>query len=135
MCTRFCTRGLEPQLARTGQKPGLLSQAASSRGRCREESRPLGQVGKTLEASASALTVRSMRLVSAYCKGYRRFYEQADMNLDPRLVCIVGPNAAGKSSFLKALTRLNEEFEGVDFERGRSHSQSRRRKGRGRRPV
>src|SRR4051812_26797796 len=66
-----------------------------------------------------------MRLVSAYCKGYRRFYERADMNLDPRLVCIVGPNAAGKSSFLKALTRLNPEFEGIDFDavdQTRSHA-------------
>jgi ABC-type cobalamin/Fe3+-siderophores transport system ATPase subunit len=64
----------------------------------------------------SAYGLRFMRLVSAYCKGYRRFYQQADMNLDPRLVCIVGPNAAGKSSFLKALTRLNSEFDGIDFD-------------------
>jgi predicted ATP-dependent endonuclease of OLD family len=73
-------------------------------------------VRKVLEASASPHTVRSMRLVSAYCKGYRRFHDTAEMNLDPRLVCIVGPNAAGKSSFLKALTRLNQEFEGIDFD-------------------
>jgi energy-coupling factor transporter ATP-binding protein EcfA2 len=57
-----------------------------------------------------------MRLVSAYCKGYRRFYDKAEINLDPRLVCIVGPNAAGKSSFLKALIRLNQELEGYDFD-------------------
>jgi energy-coupling factor transporter ATP-binding protein EcfA2 len=66
-----------------------------------------------------------MRLVSAYCKGYRRFYEQAEMNLDPRLVCIVGPNAAGKSSFLKALTHLNRDFDGDDFpavDHTRSHA-------------
>jgi energy-coupling factor transporter ATP-binding protein EcfA2 len=57
-----------------------------------------------------------MRLVSAYCQRYRRFYERATMNLDPRLVCIVGPNAAGKSSFLRALMRLNSDFDGIDFD-------------------
>jgi hypothetical protein len=66
-----------------------------------------------------------VRLVSAYCKGYRRFYERGEMRLDPRLVCIVGPNAAGKSSFLGALSWLNQEFEGVDFgavDHTRSHA-------------
>jgi predicted ATP-dependent endonuclease of OLD family len=64
-----------------------------------------------------------MRLVSAYCKSYRRFHDTAEMNLDPRLVCIVGPNAAGKSSFLRALTRLNDEYDGVDFD-GVDHTRS-----------
>lgn len=66
-----------------------------------------------------------MRLVSAYCQRYRRFYERATMNLDPRLVCIVGPNAAGKSSFLRALMRLNSDFDGIDFDAAdhtRSHA-------------
>lgn len=68
-----------------------------------------------------------MRLVSAYCKGYRRFLEKADINLDPRLVCIVGPNAAGKSSLLRALAVLTD-FSVTDFDpvdRTRSHPNER----------
>lgn len=33
------------------------------------------------------------------------------MRLDPALVCIVGPNAAGKSSFIEALESLNDDEE------------------------
>lgn len=40
---------------------------------------------------------------------YKRFREPAVMDVDPSLVCIVGPNAAGKSSFLDALVHLNHD--------------------------
>jgi hypothetical protein len=45
-------------------------------------------------------------------------------NLDPRLVCIVGPNAAGKSSFLRALASMTDS-DGLDFgavDHTRSHA-------------
>jgi hypothetical protein len=50
-----------------------------------------------------------MRLLRADCLGYKRFRKTQEMDLYPSLVCIVGPNAAGKSSFLDALTHLNDD--------------------------
>ncbi|MGD0165909.1 MAG: AAA family ATPase [Gaiellaceae bacterium] len=50
-----------------------------------------------------------MRLLWFSLHGYRRFEERADINLDGRLLAIVGPNEAGKSSVLQALTHLNHE--------------------------
>jgi ABC-type Mn2+/Zn2+ transport system ATPase subunit len=42
------------------------------------------------------------------------------MNVDPRLVCVVGPNAAGKSSFIAALQHLDDDakFKLVERTRG-----------------
>lgn len=50
-----------------------------------------------------------MRLIKADCLGYKRLYNSGWVDLDPDVVCIVGPNAAGKSSFLNALTHLNDD--------------------------
>jgi hypothetical protein len=44
-----------------------------------------------------------MRLVSAELHGYRRFAEPTKIDLYGRLIAIVGPNEAGKSSILRAL--------------------------------
>lgn len=44
-----------------------------------------------------------MRLVSAELHGYRRFGEPTKIDLYGRLIAIVGPNEAGKSSILQAL--------------------------------
>jgi hypothetical protein len=44
-----------------------------------------------------------MRLVSAELHGYRRFAESTKIDLYGRLIAIVGPNEAGKSSILQAL--------------------------------
>jgi hypothetical protein len=44
-----------------------------------------------------------MRLVSAELHGYRRFAEPTKIDLYGRLIAIVGPNEAGKSSILQAL--------------------------------
>jgi len=49
-----------------------------------------------------------MRLLKFTIGGYRRFEEQTAINLEDRLVAIVGPNEAGKSSLLAALTRFND---------------------------
>lgn len=52
-----------------------------------------------------------MELIGATISGYRRFDDEVRIELGPRLVCVVGPNAAGKSSFLDALCHLNDESE------------------------
>jgi predicted ATP-dependent endonuclease of OLD family len=49
-----------------------------------------------------------MKLVKVTVHGYRRFKNKSTMNVDGRIVAIVGSNEAGKSSFLKALHRFNE---------------------------
>jgi energy-coupling factor transporter ATP-binding protein EcfA2 len=50
-----------------------------------------------------------MKLLSATVSGYKRLAEDCEIKLDTDPVCIVGPNAAGKSSLLKALEHLNHE--------------------------
>lgn len=49
-----------------------------------------------------------MRLYSLTLNGFRRF-EQSWINLEGRVVAIVGPNEAGKSSILAALEALDDE--------------------------
>jgi AAA domain len=48
-----------------------------------------------------------MRLVSADLHGYRRFAEPTKIDLYGRLIAIVGPNEAGKSSILQALDEID----------------------------
>ena len=50
-----------------------------------------------------------MRLIGAKISGYKRLADDCEINLAPDPVCIVGPNAAGKSSFLDALVHLNHD--------------------------
>jgi energy-coupling factor transporter ATP-binding protein EcfA2 len=52
-----------------------------------------------------------MRLISAKVSGYRRLANSSEIKLNTDPVCIVGPNAAGKSSLLDALAQLNHENE------------------------
>jgi energy-coupling factor transporter ATP-binding protein EcfA2 len=52
-----------------------------------------------------------MRLISAKVSGYRRLANPCEIKLNTDPVCIVGPNAAGKSSLLDALAQLNHEDE------------------------
>ena len=60
-----------------------------------------------------------MRMVAARIEGYRRFESTSTLDLTPRVVAIVGPNEAGKSSLLDALenltTRGSLEFYERDF--------------------
>lgn len=44
-----------------------------------------------------------MRLVALRLQGYRRFEAQSTLDLTPRVVAVVGPNEAGKSTILRAL--------------------------------
>ena len=62
-----------------------------------------------------------MRLIKAHCLGYKRLHDSGWLDLDPELVCIVGPNAAGKSSFLDALTHLNDDRSFESYERTRKN--------------
>jgi AAA domain, putative AbiEii toxin, Type IV TA system/AAA ATPase domain len=48
-----------------------------------------------------------VRLIKAKVNGYKRLAKDCELNLDADPLCIVGPNAAGKSSFLDALVHLN----------------------------
>jgi ATPase subunit of ABC transporter with duplicated ATPase domains len=60
-----------------------------------------------------------MQLIAAFCSHYRRFADETTMDLNPKVVCIVGPNEAGKSSFLTALTHLNSpDFTAAERTRG-----------------
>lgn len=50
-----------------------------------------------------------MRPIKVGCEGYKRFRERTEMDIDEKLVAIVGPNEAGKSSFLEALAYLETD--------------------------
>lgn len=59
-----------------------------------------------------------MRLVSARVRGYRRLVD-ASVNLDSKVIALVGPNEAGKTTFLKALAYLDgdDKLDPVDRSR------------------
>ncbi len=48
-----------------------------------------------------------MRLINAKISGFRRF-QNTGINLDGRLIAVVGPNESGKTSLLAALSRLED---------------------------
>lgn len=48
-----------------------------------------------------------MKLVSVTVNGYRRFKNETKMDLDGKIIAIVGDNEAGKSSFLEVLQELD----------------------------
>lgn len=50
-----------------------------------------------------------MRLISVSVRGIRRFQERSTVRLNGQLVSFIGPNEAGKSSLLYALTLLNDD--------------------------
>jgi hypothetical protein len=52
-----------------------------------------------------------MRLVRVGVRGYKRFARATEMNVDGRVIAIVGPNEAGKTSFLEAMTHLSARKE------------------------
>ncbi|MDO7882574.1 AAA family ATPase [Salinibacterium soli] len=50
-----------------------------------------------------------MKLISFTLEGYRRFVAPTSVKLHADMVALIGPNEAGKSSVLRALTHLNED--------------------------
>lgn len=60
-----------------------------------------------------------MRLIKISVQGFRRLAEESTMDVGGKIVAIVGPNEAGKSSFLKAITHLDltDPFDPTDFTR------------------
>lgn len=49
-----------------------------------------------------------MELIDIRIDGFRRFRTRTSMNVSNKLIAIVGPNEAGKSSFLRALEHFND---------------------------
>lgn len=62
-----------------------------------------------------------MRLVSARIRGYGRLAD-AKVNLDSKVIAVVGPNEAGKTTFLRALAYLNNGASLSAIERSRGAS-------------
>jgi len=60
-----------------------------------------------------------MRLIKVGCENYKRFREPAEMDVDEKLIAIVGPNEAGKTSLLQALAQLEAESPPPDSARTR----------------
>lgn len=56
-----------------------------------------------------------MRLVAFRLRGYRRFEAESTLDLTPRVVAIVGPNEAGKTSLLNALEVLGDPTQHREF--------------------
>lgn len=52
-----------------------------------------------------------MKLASVTLKGFRRFLHETTLRTNSKLTVLVGPNEAGKSSILKALTLLSDHSE------------------------
>lgn len=65
-----------------------------------------------------------MRLIAFKIQGYRRFVEPTSVKLHGDLVAFVGPNEAGKSSLLRALSHLNntDGFDANERPRRTTHS-------------
>jgi predicted ATP-dependent endonuclease of OLD family len=61
-----------------------------------------------------------MKMVALRVSGYRRFEEESTLDLTPRVVALVGPNEAGKSSLLDAMENITDpapvrEFRAAEF--------------------
>lgn len=57
--------------------------------------------------------LRRMKLIAFSLEGYRRFVQKTSVKLHGDMIAFVGPNEAGKSSLLRALTHLNH-YEGFE---------------------
>jgi energy-coupling factor transporter ATP-binding protein EcfA2 len=55
-----------------------------------------------------------MQLIAFSIEGYRRFVAKTSVKLHGGMVAFVGPNEAGKSSLLKAMSHLNESNRGFE---------------------
>lgn len=60
-----------------------------------------------------------MRLISAHVQGYGRIAD-SKINLDAKVIAIVGPNEAGKTTLLKALAHVDGETAVPAFQRSRA---------------
>jgi predicted ATP-dependent endonuclease of OLD family len=61
-----------------------------------------------------------MQLNYVKLKGFRRF-ENATLNTSGKVIALLGPNEAGKSSILQALSYLNDDRPINQYDRMRKH--------------
>jgi predicted ATP-dependent endonuclease of OLD family len=54
-------------------------------------------------------------MVAFRVSGFRRFEAESTLDLTPRVVAVVGPNEAGKSSLLDALEKLTDPTNVLEF--------------------
>jgi antitoxin component of MazEF toxin-antitoxin module/energy-coupling factor transporter ATP-binding protein EcfA2 len=59
-----------------------------------------------------------MRMVALRLQGYRRFERETTLDLTPRVVAVVGPNEAGKSSLLDAMENIGDPSSDREFQAG-----------------
>ena len=63
----------------------------------------------------------SVRLIGFTLSGYRRFLHASSVKLHADMIAFIGPNEAGKSSLLRAMTHLNHDGEFERDEKTRRH--------------
>jgi hypothetical protein len=95
---------------KTDERRGDLSQGRNQKSRrARLTAGIPPSRGFAVMSSSECSTIQFMRLITIWLEGYKRFQERTKINFDGKLIALVGPNEAGKTTVLSALGRLNDD--------------------------